>query len=380
MSLSFTGVGVRNFQAGPTQCTKMRVYRPKTCGIVPKPLDKSYLDRPHSSVCEKKMGPMDLAICWDYRPFDPRDEPRPPAHIDGSNGSAAPAVFAIVKTPREPATAGPTGRSTGALFANTLGEESFFDKDLLQRNREYNEKYSMQRKCECDDRSSDHVQIKTPSVRQSAGSDGSSSSQHHQRSSNSSQRPKTTAPNVNSGNDRSRQQQNLSKALYKSTPNLSHLTEESDHCHLVCVNHHHHQGEDDALQRYKSQPDLKNHITPPKRVPRECHKASSSPFAQYKHELRPFKAGIPRNSHSFDSGCGSMTDLVQPKAVRVPKPRDPYAAKNYNINTLAPPFACWKGGSGQGGYPEHWRLASVYQHAYKPIDQRRRPLMQTVYQ
>lgn len=89
------------------------------------------MDRPHSSIPEKKMGPMDLAICWDYRP---RDEPRQPAHIDGSNESAGPAIFSVVRTPRAPDTAAVTGRSTGALFANTFGEENFFDKDLVKRN------------------------------------------------------------------------------------------------------------------------------------------------------------------------------------------------------------------------------------------------------
>lgn len=334
------------------------------------------MDRPHSSICEKKMGPMDLAICWDYRPFDPRDEPRPPTHIDGSNGSVAPAVFAIVKTPRQPDTAGPTGRSTGALFSNTMGEENFFDKDLLKRNREYKEKYSLQSKCECGNGNDDHVQMMTKSVRHSAGSNGNSNR------SASSQRPKTTARNGGSGQQF--MQQNLSRSFYKSSPNLSQINEEQDHCQLVCISHNHREDEGDTRQRYRSQPDLNYPVK--NRIARECHKTNSPVQAKVrlgcpKQELRPFKAGLPRNSNSFDSGCSSMSDLNQPKQqVRVPKPRDPYAPKNYNINTLAPPFACWKGGSGQGGYPEHWRLASVYQHAYKPIDQRRRPLMQTVYQ
>lgn len=371
-----TGVGVRNFQAGPTQCTKMRIYRPKTCGIMPKPVDKTNFDRPHSSVCEKKMGPMDLAICWDYRPFDPRDEPRPPAHIDGSNGSAAPAVFAIVKTPREmnPATAAATGRSTGALFANTLGEESFFNKDLVKRHREYDEKYSMDRKCECE--------MNSRSVRNSAGSNGNTNRHSQSRSSSSSQRLKTTSRPASKQLQEGHQQ----KSIYKSSPNLTEieplngLVDKQDHCHLVCISHNHR----DNLQRFKSQPDLNYNHQQKQRVSRECHKATSHvakiPLGYHKQELRPFKAGIPRNSNSFDSGLSTGSEIVQQKQVRVPKPRDPYAHKNYNIDTLAPPFACWKGGSGQGGYPEHWRLASVYQHAYKPIDQRRRPLLATVYQ
>lgn len=56
--------------AGPTQCTKLRVYRPKTCGVVPPILDKNYsFTRPLTSyIIKDKIGQMDLAIGWDYRP------------------------------------------------------------------------------------------------------------------------------------------------------------------------------------------------------------------------------------------------------------------------------------------------------------------------
>lgn len=64
-----TGIGCKNYMAGPTQCTKLRVYRPKTCGVVPPILDKNYAQRPMTSyITKEKMGAMDLAIGWDYRP------------------------------------------------------------------------------------------------------------------------------------------------------------------------------------------------------------------------------------------------------------------------------------------------------------------------
>lgn len=64
-----SGIGCKNYKAGPTQCTKLRVYRPKTCGVIPPILDKSYPQRPFTSYLTKeKMGAMDLAIGWDYRP------------------------------------------------------------------------------------------------------------------------------------------------------------------------------------------------------------------------------------------------------------------------------------------------------------------------
>ncbi|XP_014473787.1 PREDICTED: uncharacterized protein LOC106743941 [Dinoponera quadriceps] len=39
---------------------------------------------------------MDLAICWET-PVDPVYEPRKPAHIDGSEGGSAPAIFALIQ-------------------------------------------------------------------------------------------------------------------------------------------------------------------------------------------------------------------------------------------------------------------------------------------
>ena len=71
------------------------------------------------------------------------------------------------------------------------------------------------------------------------------------------------------------------------------------------------------------------------------------------------------------------TRKVKP-LVCVPKPKQPYVKKNYMIDTLAPPFCSWTGA--QSEYPNHWRLASIYQHAYKPVENRKRSLLQSVYQ
>lgn len=110
-----------------------------------------------------------------------------------------------------------------------------------------------------------------------------------------------------------------------------------------------------------------------------------SPSAKFK---AAFKAGtVPSHSsgicssldHTSNGSTSTATEFIT-KVFKIPKPKQPYARKNYTIDTLAPPFACWRGGAGQGGYPEHWRLASVYQHAYKPIEQRKRPLLATVFQ
>lgn len=358
------------------------MYRPKTCGIVPKPFNnqKSYYDdRPQTAFDNtEKMGPMDLAICWDYRPTNPRDEPKPPAHIDGSNGSVAPAVFTVVKTPRPSNEEYLTGRS-GGVFSNTLGDEGFFDKDIMLRNKNY---FSTQlakhtnRACRCGN--------SAPVCR-----------------SNSATR------NMNLIRE------NLQMAnRCKSSPNLSIIAQASEqtmtndnvivcnynkeHYHFRPESHnhqHHHQHNRNQNQPKQSATKCKKHkCEKSKTTNRLCEQNNinaNSHADPIKIEYKlPFKAGIPKSNSSgvcssFDNcsnGSSSTESAFTSKTIKIPKPRNPYAKKNYVIDTLAPPFACWKGGAGQGGYPEHWRLASVYQHAYKPVEQRKRPLLATVYQ
>ncbi|XP_059611817.1 uncharacterized protein LOC132258504 [Phlebotomus argentipes] len=341
-----TGVGVKSYKAGPTQCTKMRVYRPKTCGVTPQPLDKAALGyRPHSSITIKdKMGPMDLAICWDYRPSDPRDEPPRPTHIDGSNGSVAPAVFTLVKTPRDN-TPLATGRS-GGVFSSTMREEGFFDKDVLKQKTEIKNASILGRTCCCGEggnRSRSALTMNVPAD-------------------HSLSRPKSVSRSVDL------QQSKPLSRTYKSSPNLVELAERAQNeCELVCIKH------TPILVETKVRSSAK-----PQRPMRLCEYTKAQQAQQQNKKM---------TRSDSDSGCGqsissngSDKHARARKGIKVPKPRDPYAKKNYNIDTLAPPFACWRGGAGQGGYPEIWRLASVYQHAYKPIEQRKRALLATVYQ
>lgn len=358
------GVGVRTHNAGPTHCTKLKVYRPKTCGVLSKSTENIYTHyRPQTtSVSKTNLGPMDLAICWDFRPANPRDEPKPPAHIDGSNGSAAPAVFTLVKTPKTPVENENTGRSAG-IFSNTLGEEGFFDKDILHRKKQYFStllKDKTDEKCRC---------------RNSA--------------------PAKLARNTDSRST--------------STPNLSIIAQPScqsnqpdsvlvcnyskEHYHYRPVSHHHHHHRKDSKLIDKNA-HIKEYLcgkSKSVKINRICDQNVNETVKRPEIKTKPkcpFKAGIPNSNSagtctSFDSGCSSSTTTASEytlKTIKVPKPKEPYAKKNYVIDTLAPPFACWKGGAGQGGYPEHWRLSSVYQQAYKPVEQRKRPLLATVFQ
>lgn len=354
-------MGVRTHNAGPTHCTKLKVYRPKTCGVVPKPLDESKISsRPHTAVMDN-LRPMDLAICWDFRPANPNDEPKPPTHIDGSNGSAGPAVFSLVKTPRSTHDDLGTGRS-GGVFSNTLGEDGFFEKDVMLRNKNYFSARldeNTHRECKC---------VATPG----SGTKRNSLQESRLRCKSS---PNLSTMAHASGSDDSPHKENIIVCNYNR-----------EHYHVRPVSHNHkHQ---DRPSRNRSQEKAK-----PNRINRLClQQRNAMPTTEHlqlhKPEPKtPFRAGVPRSNSSgtctsFDSGCSSMSNesAYTSKMIKIPKPRNPYAKKGYIIDTLAPPFACWKGGAGQGGYPEHWRLASVYQHAYKPVDQRKRPLLATVFQ
>ncbi|XP_015126814.1 uncharacterized protein LOC107048250 [Diachasma alloeum] len=53
-----------------------------------------------------------------------------------------------------------------------------------------------------------------------------------------------------------------------------------------------------------------------------------------------------------------------PNKIMVPRPRTPYAKRNFCIDTLTPPFTIIEG-SRDADYPEHWRLSSVYQQSYR---------------
>lgn len=341
----------------------MKVFRPKTCGVIPKPLDAARISsRPHTAIMDN-MRPMDLAICWDYRPSNPNDEPKPPTHIDGSNGAAAPAVFSLVKTPRINDDLG-TGRS-GGVFSNTLGEEGFFEKDVMLRNKNYFSaalEENTNRECKC--------RISPTAAKPRVLS----------RNSLEDSRPRCkSSPNLSvlahaSGSDTA-QKENIIVCNYNR-----------EHYHVRPVSHN---------QKHRQRRERNHSLDKgrPPRINRLCEQnlnlAAGEPHqhSQKPDHKIPFKAGIPKSNSSgtctsFDSGCSSMSagSAFSTKIVKIPKPKNPYAKKSYVIDTLAPPFACWKGGSGQGGYPEHWRLASVYQHAYKPVDQRKRPLLATVYQ
>lgn len=394
--------------AGPTQCTKMKIYRPKTCGVVPKPLDRQryaqqqqqLMQRPHTCHLgtKGKLGAMDLAIQWEYRPVDARDEPVRAAHIDGTDASPGPAIFTVVKPARTPAVPPmhEVGRA-GGIFASTSGENDFFDKDIVRNAAPFGRAaVTADKSCRCDEQGQQADRYKRKHYTADALARLNQQQQQQQHKSRADEKQ----PQARRGASAD------SRRRCKSSPNLSQIVNVGSMlCEGVKPGHHHHH--------------LHTHSKAHKTI-RLCDEfahqhnsngggggATDGTTSAQQQQRRsaaddkkpPFKMGIPNSNGSgtctsFDSGCGGSVGAASSSSgsstataggcsskasIRVPKPRHPYAKRDYAIETLAPPFACWHGGAGQGGYPEHWRLASVYQHAYKPIEQRHRPLLATVY-
>lgn len=385
-------IGWKGYGAsGPTCCTKMRVHRPKTCD--PKKTDAEKdgdKQRPLTSApdlggqSKKPMSLMDLAICWDFRPDDPKKEPRPPKHIDGSNGSKAPAVFTMVHTPKEdheePIKTGHTVPIFNEnRFVQDIGKHPvpYFEKDMSKAKRKDSceVQYCPQHNGHTrDTRSSSSSRRNSAQIPEKPPCDGihgcgtpsetsRKSSQDHrplkQRfvkdawTDNTDDKKKNKQYDVNRNRNSLESYEKTALAqgkLHQSTPDDSMLSRRST--------------KDSNMPNGNGK--HKNCLScNGVKIPHESKQKEDYKFA--------FKAGNP---NSVQSGSTSQDS----KGIKIPKMRHPYTKKSYTIPTLAPPFSIWRDANATG-YPEHWRLASVYQHAYnKPPEQRRKPLISSVYQ
>ncbi|XP_050441827.1 uncharacterized protein LOC126846461 [Adelges cooleyi] len=86
-----------------------------------------------------------------------------------------------------------------------------------------------------------------------------------------------------------------------------------------------------------------------------------------------FKAGVPVTSPVKHGRTKCK------KKLKVPKPKTTNSdKKKYVIGTLLPPFSMWPGTTARD-YPEHWRLTSVYRQAFKPLESRKQSFLDTIY-
>ncbi|XP_063538751.1 uncharacterized protein LOC134747989 [Cydia strobilella] len=386
-------IGWKGYGAsGPTCCTKMRVHRPKTCDPKKTDSDKDEVkQRPLTSApdlgsqSKKPMSLMDLAICWDFRPDDPKREPKPPKHIDGSNGSKAPAVFTMVHTPKEgPEEPIKSGHSNPIFnenrFVQDIGHHPvpYFEKDMTKSKRKDSceVQYCPQHNGhEREIRSNSSSRRNSPPTATKPPCDGI-----HGCGTPSDVRRKSSHDNI--GQDKIRQ--------VKGAWNDNDVDKKKNKQYDVNRNRN-------SLESYEKTPlaqgKLQQSTPDDSMLSRRSTKDSNMPNGNGKHKhckscngtkiphdikqkedyKFAFKAGNP---NSVQSGSTSHDS----KGIKIPKMRHPYTKKSYTIPTLAPPFSIWRDANATG-YPEHWRLASVYQHAYnKPPEQRRKPLISSVYQ
>lgn len=370
-------IGCKGYGApGPTQCSKLKVYRPKTAGAIPVgDASAAVTERPKTSDPgrrKKDLSLMQLALCWDLKPPDPSDEPKRTPHVDGSNGSAAPAVFALVHRPESgktlPQERVPSAESNGRVSRrpSRTAKSAWEDKGTeSRRTRGANPSAVMDIVNHCDVQSEPVMgrsdNDRTPPVTKNTPSPPYSSGEAR------SQRPKSNGERqeFRNGNGYSGK---LSKTTrhHQSTPNLS-------------------KNGSNGHENNNNNGNVKNKLLS-NRPCMACERKVSS--VQNSHE------GSSKANHRTNSGNGSAINSLSSirsddnnngsgkignNNIQAPKPRTPYAKRNYAIGTLAPPFSLWPGTTGQD-YPEHWRLASVYQHSYKPIGSRRKTFLKSVYQ
>ncbi|CAH0686137.1 unnamed protein product [Spodoptera exigua] len=380
-------IGWKGYGAsGPTCCTKMRVHRPKTCDPKKTDGDKGESQRPSTSAPDlggqytKPMSLMDLAICWDFRPDDPKREPRPPKHIDGSNGSKAPAVFTMVHTPKEEHEGISIGHTNPIFNQNrVVGDVGhhpvpYFEKDMAKERRR--DSCDVQH-CPQHASANEKVSRSASSSRKSSGSVkkpecdgihgcGTPSDMSH-KSSRSDSRPEKLQPIKDAWNTKSKN----NNSAYDVNRNR-HSLESYEKTPLAQGKLHH--SSPNESQQFSRRSTKDSDLLNPKH--KNCVSCNGTKLVQdtkQKEDYKfAFKAGNPNSVQS-------VTGSTDSKGVKMPKMRHPYSKKSYTIPTLAPPFSIWRDANATG-YPEHWRLASVYQHAYKPPEQRRKPLIDSVYQ
>lgn len=321
-----TGVGYKGYKVGPTQCTKLKVYRPKTCGVIPKNVDKSTmsdLDDENRLKLDPKLGPMDLAIRWDYRPKKGR-EPKLPRHIDGSNDVVGSIFTKVKEIQGEKENNIPQFERAEGVFHNTQGEVDFFDRDLILKRRDYQKKYEKERECTCG--------TDVASFKDVPGSE----------SVINKNRPKTTKSDsvLYTGSAQNRR--------CKSSPNLSLVANPRSNLDIESITT---PFVDDSRKLPVAQ--LPKETEQQKRVvkqPRYAHQTIPKLCEQMKQDYEKImkKYFLSQELVKLDENNNDPSFCVDKPVsknkkplVNVPKPKQPYKKRNYHIDSLAPPFSSW---------------------------------------
>lgn len=323
---------------------------------MPKHLDKGTMsDEADAKVSlDPKIGPMDLAIRWDYRS---KREPKLPKHIDGTN-DVVNAVFTLVKqVPQEKENVMQFERAEG-VFNNTQGEIDFFDRDLILKRKDHQKKYEKGRDCTCG-----------TDVASFANVPGSESIV-------SKNRPKTTRSDsvlysVNGDARRCKSSPNLSLLVNPTNTEPGSVTTAIDESRKILRNHL--PRETNEQKKVLQQPRYAHQM-----VPRLCHQMRND----YERMMKKYFLTNELIKLDENNNCPIITEtppVNKQKVIYVPRPKQPYKKKNYQIDSLTPPFSSWTGRGDE--FPNHLRLASIYQQAYKPrpVESRKRRFLQSIH-
>ncbi|XP_003246417.2 uncharacterized protein LOC100572662 isoform X2 [Acyrthosiphon pisum] len=415
---------------GPTQCSKLRVYRPKTSSSSPPPSSaddgngekKDPARRRNKNPSRPKTcGPVmtaqqltdiKLALCWDLdAPFDRNRPPRPPDE---------PAVFHKVRQQLQtqqqmqqpcaggPAVIKPQNSSAVMGFVRTAGNcnvDGDGDSELVPEARR-----TQTRECLMKNRNLSAVMELIPNKEREDGRRLTAGATTTADGVVTAAADRTALSNKSSSSSSACRGKNGSDVNGRNDDACK--SEEHDHVHDHDYADH---NDDDNDQHHKSnKPGGVQCSTDGSPSDRRCHRPtqhcnSSSaekepkPKRHGRHSYRPclacddpnvaaasnfkredecehykmaFKAGVPVSTpvRLRTAAAGKPA-----KHLKVPKPKTTNSdKKKYVIGTLLPPFSMWPGTTARD-YPEHWRLTSVYRQAFKPLELRKQPLLQTIY-
>lgn len=236
-----------------------------------------------------------------------------------------------------------------------MGEIDFFDRDLILKRKTYQKEYEKERECTCG-----------TSVASFGNVPGAESIANPNR-------PKTAK------SDSIIYARSAGQRLSKSSPNLTEIPSAMQHVPEIEEKEeprklpvHQMPKETEQAKIVRRQPKYAHQM-----IPRLCHQMRQD----YEKMMRKYflTQEVLKDENNNIPDIVPSNPSQKKQVIYVPRPKQPYKKKNYQIDSLAPPFSSWTGASGQSEYPNHWRLASIYQHAYKPVETRKRPLLQSIY-
>lgn len=284
----------------------------------------SDLDDENRIKLDPKLGPMDLAIRWDYRPKKGR-EPKLPRHIDGSNDIVGSIFTKVKEVQNEKENNAPQFERAEGVFHNTQGEIDFFDRDLILKRRDYQQKYEKGRECTC---GTDVASFKDIPGTESV---------------TNKNRPKTTKSDsiLYSSSNQNRR--------CKSSPNLSVIGNPRSAVDIESIT-------TPIIDETRKLPvaQLPKETDQQKRVvkqPRYAHQTIPKLCEQMKHDYEKImkkyflsheNIKVDENNNDPSFKLNHKVALKNKKQlVNVPKPKQPYKKRNYHIDSLAPPFSSW---------------------------------------